>query len=146
MVLFGPIIAEILCGLCHSTSRSLPLYNAFLVGVGTDILFPCYTEVHRASRAGFAWLICQLFVLRHSAHAIKKKVAVLLWYRHVKFNTRHPWHYKLVFWREHQVVRILMPCQACNLRFWLSAWRKWRNLNSTLTTSGTLKVRIGEYK
>ena len=33
-----------------------------------------------------------------------------------------------------------------NLRFWLSAWRKWRNLNSTLTTSGTLKVRIVKYK
>ena len=32
------------------------------------------------------------------------------------------------------------------LQFCLSAWRKWKNLISVITTSGTLNVRIGKYK
>ena len=32
------------------------------------------------------------------------------------------------------------------LQFCLSAGRKWKNLNSVFTTSGTLNVRIGKYK
>ena len=39
-----------------------------------------------------------------------------------------------------------MVYHVFNLRFWLSVWRKWRNLNSVITTSGTLNVRIGKYK
>ena len=43
-------------------------------------------------------------------------------------------------------LRILMPYHVFSLRFWLLVWRKWRNLNSTLSTSSMLKVTISKYK
>ena len=45
------------------------------------------------------------------------QVAVSLWYMHVKINTKHAGY-----------------------------WGKWRNLNSVITSSGTLNVRIGKYQ
>ena len=70
-----------------------------------------------------------------SAFFPTRQVAVYLWYSHVKFNTRHAAYCKVVFKRRLLVVSILIPYHVFSHWFWFSAWRKWRNLNSALTTN-----------
>ena len=97
--------------------------------------------MNRASLAGLACLGCQLFVLQHSACS-QIQVDMSLGYRHLNSTL----DMQSIAKSSSNDEAKLFSCRIMfNLRFWLAAWRKWKNLNSAITTSGTLKIRIGKY-
>ena len=93
-------------------------YTKHFYSVWPSFSFHIIKEVSKHGQTGGPRLpLISVFVLRHSTCSQIQDIASP-WYRHAG-------HCKVVVQRWHTVISIFMPCHAFNLRFLLSAWRKW---------------------